>query len=169
MAVSHESAGANQPWKDYSSPNKKILQIKCLDLEKQVNPVIRDYSALDQNLREILKILQYKNQGDLMLFRKLKFIPTLVDISKRILICPRQEFKYLGKVIETSIKIIAIFCTLRENRNYMLSTNRIIPLVDCLTWCMNRPTQIFFGISFLPQMFSLISLHLKHRAPFECI
>jgi hypothetical protein len=46
-----------------------------------------------------------------MLFRKLKFIPTLVDICKRILICPRQEFKHLGKTIEISIKIIAIFCS----------------------------------------------------------
>ena len=55
-----------------------------------------------------------------MLFRKLKFIPTLVDICKRILICPKNEFKHLGKAIELSIKIISVFCTLRENRNYML-------------------------------------------------
>lgn len=65
-----------------------------------MNPAIRDYDALDQNLKEIIKLLQVKNQGDLMLFRKLKFIPTLVDICKRILICPKQEFKHLGKVME---------------------------------------------------------------------
>jgi len=112
--------------------------------------VIRDYEALEANLKEILKLLSVKNQGDLMLFRKLRYIPTLVEICKRILICPKQEFKHLGKVIELSIKIIQIFCTLRENRNYMLQTNRIMPLVDLLNWCMNRPTQIFFGISFLP-------------------
>lgn len=75
-----------------------------------------------------------------MLFRKLKFIPTLVDICKRILICPKNEFKHLGKAIELSIKIISVFCTLRENRNYMLQTNRIMPLVELLTWCLNRPT-----------------------------
>jgi len=85
-----------------------------------------------------------------MMFRKLRFIPTLVDICKRILICPKQEFKHLGKVIEQSIKIISLFCSLRENRNYMLQTNRMIPLIDLLYWCMNRPTSIFFGISFLP-------------------
>jgi hypothetical protein len=100
MAVTHENASCQQPWKDYSSLNKKTLQIRCLDLEKQVNPAIRDYDALDQNLKEIIKLLQVKNQGDLMLFRKLKFIPTLVDICKRILICPKQEFKHLGKVME---------------------------------------------------------------------
>ena len=73
-----------------------------------------------------------------MLFRKLKFIPTLVDICKRILICPKQEVKYLGKAIELSIKIISVFCSIRENRNYMIQTNRIMPLVDLLHWCMNR-------------------------------
>lgn len=104
-----------------------------------------------------------------MLFRKLKFIPTLVDICKRILICHRQEFKHLGKAIELSIKILSIFCTARENRNYMLQTNRIIPLADLLHWCMSRPTQIFFGISFLPQLFQLITIHIKHRVPYECI
>ena len=53
-------------------------------MEKQVNPVIRDYDTLESNLKEIHKLMQIKNQGDLMLFRKLKFIPTLVDICKRI-------------------------------------------------------------------------------------
>ena len=104
-----------------------------------------------------------------MLFRKLKFIPTLVDICKRILIIPKQEFKQLGKVIEMSVKIISLFCTLRENRNYMLMTNRILPLVDLLNWCMNRPTSLFFGISFLPQLFNLLTLHIKHKVPYECM
>lgn len=89
MAVPYENVSVSQPWKDYSSMHKKILQIKCLELEKQVNPVIRDYDSLESNLKEITKLLQVKNQGDLMLFRKLKFIPTLVDICKRILICPK--------------------------------------------------------------------------------
>lgn len=168
ISQTHENVSQSQAWKDYSSQNKKTLQIKSLDLEKQVNPVIRDYDALEQSLKEILKLVQYKNQGDLMLFRKLRFIPTLVDICKRINICPKQEFRHLGRAIEITIKIIAIFCSQRENRNYMLLTNRILPLVDLLTWCMNRPTQIFFGISFLPQLFNLLTLHLRHRTPFEC-
>lgn len=54
----------------------------------------------------MFKVIKTKNQGDLMLMRKLKFIPTLVDICKRINICPKSEFKYMGKVIEMSIKII---------------------------------------------------------------
>ena len=57
MAVSHDNASCMHPWRDYSSLNKKALQIKSLDLEKQVNPVIRDYEALEQNLKEIQKLL----------------------------------------------------------------------------------------------------------------
>lgn len=57
MAVTHENAGCQQPWKDYSALNKKTLQIKCLDLEKQVNPVIRDYDALEQNLKEVHRLI----------------------------------------------------------------------------------------------------------------
>ena len=62
MAVSHENVGCQQAWKDYSSANKKSLQIRCLELEKQVNPGIRDYDALESNLKEIKKILEVKNQ-----------------------------------------------------------------------------------------------------------
>ena len=51
----------------------------------------------------------------------------------------------------------------------MLQTNRIIPLMDLLIWCMNRPTQLFFGISFLPQLYQLITIHIKHRVPYECL
>ena len=47
MSISHENASTSQPWKDYSSMNKKALQIKCLELEKLVNPVIRDYDTLE--------------------------------------------------------------------------------------------------------------------------
>lgn len=44
-----------------------------------------------------------------------------------------------------------------------------MPLFELLNWCLNRPTQLFFGISFLPQLFQIITLHIKHRTPFECI
>lgn len=75
----------------------------------------------------------------------------------------------MGKAIEWSIKIISIFCTMRENKNYMLQTNRLVPLFDLLHWCLNRATQLFYGIGFLPQLFQLLTLHLKHRCPYECM
>lgn len=61
--------------------------------------------------------------------------------------------KNLAKVIGQVIKILAKFCTLRENRNYMIQTNRLMPLIELLTWCLNRQTELFFGIEFLPALF----------------
>jgi hypothetical protein len=61
MAVPHENAGCQQAWKDYSALNKQALQIRCLNLEKQVHPVIRDYDALEANLKEIHKVIQGKH------------------------------------------------------------------------------------------------------------
>jgi hypothetical protein len=56
----------------------------CIELEKQVLPIIKDYEALDQTLKEMIKILDMRKQADLHLMRKLKFIPILVEICKRI-------------------------------------------------------------------------------------
>ncbi len=42
--------------------------------------------------------------------RKLKFIPILIEICKRISVCHKNEFKHLGKMLDYVIKIINIFC-----------------------------------------------------------
>ncbi|CDW90779.1 UNKNOWN [Stylonychia lemnae] len=167
QAVSHESAAYN-PGKEYNSPNKKRLQILCIDLEKQVIPIINNYEALENTLKEIIKILDLRKQPDLHLMRKLKYIPILIEICKRISVCHKNEFKYLGKMLDYVIKIINIFCGLRENRNYMLQTNRMLALIELLNWCLNRPTQLFYGIIFMPTLFHILTLHVKHRAPYEC-
>lgn len=139
QAVNHESA-VSCPGKDFNSTNKKRCQILCIELEKQVLPIIKDYEALDQTLKEMIKILDMRKQADLHLMRKLKFIPILVEICKRIQFCQKNEFKNLGKALESVIRIINTLCGLRENRNYMLQTNRMGVLIDLLKWCLNRPT-----------------------------
>lgn len=80
-----------------------------------------------------------RKQADLHLMRKLKYMPILIEICKRISVCHKNEFKHLGRALEYVIKIINIFCGLRENRNYMLQTNRMQALVELLNWCLNRP------------------------------
>jgi hypothetical protein len=138
-AESHETASFC-PGKDITSANKKRFQIICMDLERQVIPIIKDYDALEQTLKEIIKILDLRKQGDLHVMRKLKFIPILIEICKRISVCHKNEFKHLGKVLDYVINIINVFCGLRENRNYMLQTNRLSALIELLNWCLNRPT-----------------------------
>jgi len=43
-----------------------------------------------------------------------------------------------------------------------------MPLINLLTWCLNRQTKLFFGIEFMPGLFQIITIHLNHRVPFEC-
>jgi hypothetical protein len=112
----------------------------CIDLEKQVIPIINNYETLESTLKEIIKILELRKQVDLHIMRKLKYIPILIEICKRISVCHKNEFKSLGKILEYVIKIINTFCALRENRNYMLQTNRMSALIELLNWCLNRPT-----------------------------
>lgn len=50
----------------------------------------------------------------------------------------------------------------------MLQTNRMLALIELLNWCLNRPTQLFYGINFLPSLFHILTLHVKHRTPYEC-
>jgi hypothetical protein len=85
-----------------------------------VQPNIKDYDALESSLKELIKILDMRKQADLHLMRKLKFIPILIEVCKRISVCHKNEFRSLGRALEYVIKIISIFCGLRENRNYML-------------------------------------------------
>jgi hypothetical protein len=55
----------------------------------------------------------------LHLMRKLKFMPLLIEICKRVSTCEKREIKLLGKLLSSVIKIIVTFSTVRENRNYM--------------------------------------------------
>ena len=109
-----------------------------------------------------------RKSADLHLMRKLKIIHLMTEICKKLSHCHKNEIKHLARMIEYSVKIINIFCSLKENRNYMLSTNRLITLIDLLNWCLNRSTQLFYGITFLPTLISILTLHIKHRVPFEC-
>ena len=85
-----------------------------------MQPNIKDYDALESSLKELIKILDMRKQADLHLMRKLKFIPILIEVCKRISVCHKNEFRSLGRALEYVIKIISIFCGLRENRNYLL-------------------------------------------------
>jgi len=55
-----------------------------MDLERQVIPIIKDYEVLESTLKDIIKLLELRKQGDLHVMRKLKFIPILIEICKRI-------------------------------------------------------------------------------------
>ena len=123
-----------------TSCNKKRLQIRCMELEKSIFPLIHNYEVLEAILTDIIKVMDKKQQGDLHLMRKLKFMPLLIEICKRVSTCEKREIKLLGKLLSSVIKIILTFSSVRENRNYMYQTNRLMPLLELFNWCLNRTT-----------------------------
>lgn len=86
MAVSHENA-STYPGKELTSSNKKRLQIRCIELEKSIFPLIRDYDVVEAILTDVIKVTEKRMPADLHLMRKLKLVPTLIEICKRVHVC----------------------------------------------------------------------------------
>jgi hypothetical protein len=164
-ALKHENFWSYK--QDFPSINKQRLQKISFEIEKQILPNIKDYDALENNLKETIRILEQKKINDLHIMRQTKIIQCLVEVLKKPAVCHKGEIKNLGKILEHVVKIISTFSTLLENRNYMVVTNRLSVIVDLLMWILNKPSKIPLGISFLPDLIYLITIHIKHRIPFE--
>ena len=166
-ALKHESIC--QMGKDASSVNRQRLQKLCFELDRQVTPQIKDYDLVDNTLKDILKILDGQREADLHIMRQLKFIPVLIEISKRTTVCHKNDINNLLRILESVIKIISKFSGLLDNRTYIILSNRLIPLVDLLMWCLNRPTKFVYSLGFVPHLFNILVSHLKHRLAIEYI
>lgn len=164
-AVKHENFWCYK--QDLPSVNKQRIKKLSFDVEKQVFPNIKDYDTLENLLKDLIKLLDQKKQNDLHILRQVKLIHCLVEVLKKPAACHKSEIKSLGKIMELIIKILTIFSTLLENRNYMIVTNRISVIADLLLWVLNKPTKIPLGVSFLPALISIITIHIKHRITFE--
>jgi hypothetical protein len=155
--VSHEIASS--AGKDITTAsNKKKMQILSMELENKVMPTISDYVQLESKLNSLITLLVRKRQEELHLLRKLKIIPWVTEICKKISVCPKNEIKDLVRSIELAIQILFIFVSIRENKDYMLSTNRILLLTDLLIWTLNKPTLSFYSSTYVPQLLEIITI-----------
>jgi len=160
-ALKHETASLIG--KESISPNKQRLQRLCIELEKQILPQIKDYNQLETSLKEGIKLLEQRREADLHIMRQLKFVPLLMEICKKLTMCHRNEINDILRTLDVSSNLLSLFCGLVDNRTYMLITNRLIPLVDLLLWCLNRPTKFVYSLGFVPVLFNILTTHLKHR------
>ena len=81
--VSHDVAAATG--KDITTAhNKKAMQILSIELENKISPTITDYTQLENKLNSLISILSRKRQEELHLLRKLKIIPWVTEICKKI-------------------------------------------------------------------------------------
>ena len=166
-AVKHENYRNYK--QDFPSCNKQRIQKLSFDIEKQLFPNIKDYDVLESLLKDLIKILDQKKQNDLNLLRQNRVIYSLVEVLKKPASCHKSEMKSLGKILELILKILYMFSSLLENKNYMIVTNRVSVLADLLLWVLNKPSKIPLGISFLPDLIQIITIHIKHRIAFECL
>jgi hypothetical protein len=87
-SVSHDVA-ASQGKDITSASNKKKLQILSIELENKVISTITDYDSLSFKLNSLITIIARKRQEEQHLLRKLKIIPWVIEICKKISVCPK--------------------------------------------------------------------------------
>jgi len=69
--------------------------------------------------------------------------------------------------LEIITKLLCIFAGLAENRTYLMVTNRLITIADLVHYFLSKPVKTAASIIYLPQLFHLLTIHLKHRLPPE--
>lgn len=57
--MSHENA-STYPGKELTSSNKKRLQIRCIELEKSIYPLIHNYEVVEAILSDVTKVIEQK-------------------------------------------------------------------------------------------------------------
>ena len=162
--LKHEKA--NIIGKETSGVNKNRLQKLSLDLDKCITNII-DYEFAESVLKDTIKLLDQRKEADLHVIRQLKFIPCIMEIVKKVWSCPKHEVKYIVRLLETITRFFTIFSGLSENRTYLEVTNRIIPLIDLISWLLNKSLKAIIELNYVPQLFHLLTILLKHRLPSE--
>lgn len=104
----HENA--NIVGKETSSINRNRIQKIYLDLEKLTNIQVTNYDAMETCFKELQKILDQRRESDLHVLRQIRFIPILMEIFKKVLICQKNEINDLMRILEVSSKVLLSFC-----------------------------------------------------------
>lgn len=147
------------------------MQIISVELDKALASSIVNYQTIEKSLDQLINLTSNKEKPDLHLMRKLRLIPCCTEICKQINLCQKNQILDLRKAIEKAIHIFRTFVKIRENREYLLTTSKIIPLVDLFQWFLKFKSQsnsnsnhlFLFGVSFMPELLEVITMCIKHR------
>lgn len=120
------------------SENKKKIQKLFRSLDQMITPNTLHYEELENILKEVVKILAQRKEADLHIFRRMKYIPCLMEIIQKVNVVPKNEIKSLEKLFESVVRVISLFCSIRQNRLYLINSNRLLPLAKLLFWTLNR-------------------------------
>ena len=115
----------------------------------------------------MIKVFEQKVPNDLHILRQTKAVPCFIEIIRKPPICHKSDIKNLGKNLDLIIKLMINFSSIKENRNYLIATNRLTVMIDLLLWILNKPSKIPLAVSFLPDLLYLLRIHIKHNVPYE--
>ena len=125
-----------------------------MEIEKHLSSSIFNFKQIETTLSAILNLINRQEVADLQFLRWLKIIPCITEICKRIALQPKAKISEMTKSIELSIQIFKQFVIIQENWEYIISTNKIVSIVELLLWFLkmnwNGNQYSFFGITFLP-------------------
>lgn len=152
--------------RESSSPNKNRLQKLGIDVERCVMQLM-DFPGLEGIIKDTIKLLDQRKEADLHIMRQLKFVPCCMEVIKKVWSVPKHELRFLLQALDSVTKLLTIFSGLSENRTYFMITNRLIPLTDLVLWLLSNKPKAIASVTFFPQLFHLLTIHLKHRLPVE--
>lgn len=149
----------------YATANKPRLQKLSLEFEKLLTGPKKDYETIKFILSDLWKILEKNVENDLHVLRQVRFINSYIEFVKTVNVSLKFEMPILIDIFNDHFKIFARLMLLRENRNFLLITNRALPLVDLLIWSWNQSSKFLQCLDYIPQIMHIITLLLKSKLP----
>lgn len=160
-SLKHDSIALGK--ENYVTGNKTRLQKLSIEIDRLMTNQIKDMNAMKSCLIEIIKILDKNVENDLHILRLNRFIQVLIEIIKSVNICQKRRLDQMVIILDSCTKLLTTLCSLKQNRTYMILTNKVIPLVDLLLWAWNNASKFIYCFNFIPELFHLITFLIRHR------
>lgn len=88
-----------------------------------------------------------------------------MNVFKKVSFISKNDMNDLVKILEISCVVLQMFCGQIDNRNYLILTNRPIAIIELLNWALRRPTKFVYSLNFIPILFTILIMILKHKLP----
>lgn len=151
----------------HTSINKPRLQKLTLEFEKALQSPVKDHEVIRVILQDVSKILEKNVESDFHILRQIRFMSLFIELLKGVLTSPKINSLKLIEIFNDHFKTISKLVLVKENRIYLLLTNRVIPIVDFLIWSWNLSTKFIQCLQYIPQLLQTITLILKSKLPKE--
>ncbi len=70
-----------------------------IEFDKLAGSQVPNYSAMENNVREIGKMLEQRKDNDLVVLRQSKFLPSLMEFCKRMQTSYKNQYREAVRVV----------------------------------------------------------------------